>query len=62
MLGALTADKAGTRPFTREEVGKITITDQATYVAVAREYAAGALHKLLTAGVRVAQSGAIAET
>ncbi|MFO1345560.1 MAG: ATP-dependent RNA helicase DbpA [Rhodocyclaceae bacterium] len=52
VLGALTADKAGTRPFTREEVGKITITDQATYVAVAREYAVDALHKLLTAGVK----------
>ena len=30
VLGALTADKAGTRPVLREEVGKITITDQAT--------------------------------
>ena len=52
VLGALTADKAGTRMFTREEIGKITVTDQATYVAVAREFAEDALKKLLTAGVK----------
>jgi ATP-independent RNA helicase DbpA len=52
VLGALTADNAGTRQFTREEVGKITVTDQATYVAVAREFAEEALKKLLCAGVK----------
>ncbi len=52
VLGALTAEVAGTRQFTREEVGKITVTDQSTYVAVAREFAADALHKLLAAGVK----------
>ena len=52
VLGALTADHAGTRQFTREEVGKITVTDQSTYVAVAREFAEDALNKLLSAGVK----------
>ena len=52
VLGALTAEVAGTRQFTREEVGKITVTDQSTYVAVAREFAAAALGKLLAAGVK----------
>jgi len=35
VLGALTGE-AG---FTREQVGKITVTDQSTYVAVARNIA-----------------------
>ena len=52
VLGVLTAEVAGTRQFTREEVGKITVTDQSTYVAVAREFAAAALGKLLAAGVK----------
>ena len=43
-------------PVLREEVGKITITDQATYVAVAREYAADALHNSSPQASRVAQS------
>jgi ATP-dependent RNA helicase DbpA len=42
VLGALTGD-AG---FTREQVGKITVTDQTTYVAVAREIANDAVRKL----------------
>ncbi len=42
VLGALTGD-AG---FTREQVGKITVTDQSTYVAVARNIARDAVRKL----------------
>ncbi|MDB5799839.1 MAG: ATP-independent helicase [Rhodocyclales bacterium] len=42
VLGALTGE-AG---FTREQVGKISVTDQTTYVAVARNIAAEALRKL----------------
>lgn len=42
VLGALTGD-AG---FTREQVGKITATDQTTYVAVTRDIADEAVHKL----------------
>jgi ATP-independent RNA helicase DbpA len=45
VLGALTGD-AG---FTREQVGKITLTDQSTYVAVARNISGIAVKKL-TAG------------
>jgi len=46
VLGALTAEAAGVRPFTREQVGKITVTDQSTYVAVARDIAHEAVRKL----------------
>jgi ATP-independent RNA helicase DbpA len=42
VLGALTGE-AG---FTREQVGKITVTDQTTYVAVARNIAHDAVRKL----------------
>ncbi|HJW25469.1 MAG TPA: ATP-dependent RNA helicase DbpA [Rhodocyclaceae bacterium] len=42
VLGALTGE-AG---FTREQIGKITVTDQCTYVAVARDIAREALRKL----------------
>ena len=49
VLGALTGEAGGERQFTREEVGKITVTDQSTYVAVARNLARQALRKL-TAG------------
>jgi ATP-independent RNA helicase DbpA len=42
VLGALT----GTAGFTREQVGKITVTDQTTYVAVARGIAREAVSKL----------------
>lgn len=45
VLGALTGE-AG---FTREQVGKITVTDQSTYVAVVRNIARDAVRKL-TAG------------
>jgi ATP-independent RNA helicase DbpA len=52
VLGALTGEAGGKRPFTREEVGKITVTDQTTYVAVARQIAGEALHKLATGKVK----------
>ena len=42
VLGAMTGE-AG---FTREQVGKITVTDQTTYVAVARDIAREAVRKL----------------
>ena len=42
VLGALTGE-AG---FTREQIGKITVTDQTTYVAVVRNIAADAVRKL----------------
>ena len=46
VLGALTGEAGGERQFTREQVGKITVTDQSTYVAVARELAREAVRKL----------------
>ena len=49
VLGALTGEAGGERQFTREQVGKITVTDQSTYVAVARNLAREAVRKL-TAG------------
>jgi ATP-independent RNA helicase DbpA len=45
VLGALTGVEGG-RQFTREQVGKITVTDWNTYVAVARELAGDAVRKL----------------
>ncbi|MEC5386854.1 ATP-dependent RNA helicase DbpA [Uliginosibacterium sp. H3] len=48
VLGALTGD-AG---FTREQVGKINVTEQSTYVAVARGIAREALRKLSTGKVK----------
>ncbi len=48
VLGALTGE-AG---FTREQVGKITITDQSTYVAVARNIAQEAVRKLSAGKVK----------
>ncbi len=48
VLGALTAD--GT--FTRDQIGKINVTDQNTYVAVAREIATQALQKLAEGKVK----------
>ena len=48
VLGALTGE-AG---YTREEVGKITVTDQSTYVAVARNIAHEAVRKLSTGKVK----------
>ena len=48
VLGALTGE-AG---FTREQVGKITVTDQSTYVAVARDIAREAERKLSVGKVK----------
>jgi ATP-independent RNA helicase DbpA len=48
VLGALTGE-AG---FTREQVGKITVTDQTTYVAVARAIARDAVRKLAAGKVK----------
>ena len=48
VLGALTGE-AG---FTREQVGKITVTDQTTYVAVARDIARDAVRKLSAGKVK----------
>jgi len=48
VLGALTGE-AG---FSREQVGKITVTDQSTYVAVLREIADVAVRKLATGKVK----------
>ena len=48
VLGALTAETPGMRTLTREQVGKIAVTDQSTYVAVAREIAGEAVRKLST--------------
>lgn len=42
VMGAL----AGEAGLTREQVGKITVTDQATYIAVARNVARDTLRKL----------------
>jgi ATP-independent RNA helicase DbpA len=47
-LGALTGE-AG---FTREQVGKITVTDQYTYVAVVRDMARDAVRKLAAGKVK----------
>jgi ATP-independent RNA helicase DbpA len=48
VLGALTGE-AG---FTREQVGKITVTDQSTYVAVTRNIAREAIRKLSAGKVK----------
>ncbi len=48
VLGALTGE-AG---FTREQVGKITVTDQSTYVAVVRDIARDAVRKLSAGKVK----------
>ncbi|MGE5470828.1 MAG: ATP-dependent RNA helicase DbpA [Bacteroidota bacterium] len=48
VLGALTGE-AG---FTREQVGKITVTDQTTYVAVRRDIARDAVRKLSAGKVK----------
>jgi len=52
VLGALTGTDGGERAFTREEVGKITVTDQTTYVAIARELAREAVRKLSAGKVK----------
>jgi ATP-independent RNA helicase DbpA len=48
VLGALTGE-AG---FTREQVGKITVTDMSTYVAVVRDIAKVAVKKLSAGKVK----------
>lgn len=48
VLGALTGD-AG---FTREQVGKITVTDMSTYVAVVRNIARAAVRKLSSGKIK----------
>lgn len=48
ILGALTGE-AG---FTREQVGKITVTEQSSYVAVARDIARDAIKKLSAGKVK----------
>ena len=48
VLGALT----GGAGFTREQVGKITVTDQSTYVAVTRDIAREAVRKLSNGKVK----------
>ncbi len=52
VLGALTAEAPGARNFTRDQIGKITVTDQSTYVAVVREIAGEAVRKLATGKVK----------
>ena len=52
VLGALTAEAPGARNFTREQIGKNTVTDQSTYVAVVREIAGEAVRKLATGKVK----------
>ncbi|MDX9706662.1 MAG: helicase-related protein, partial [Azospira sp.] len=52
VLGALTAEQPGSRQFTREQVGRIAVTEQSTYVAVARELAGDAERKLVDGGIK----------
>ena len=52
VLGALTGEAGGEQKFTREQVGKITVTDQSTYVAVARNIAREAVRKLSAGKVK----------
>ena len=52
VLGALTAEAPGAPNFTREQIGKITVTDQSTYIAVVREIAGEAVRKLATGKVK----------
>ena len=51
VLGALTAE-AGGHVFTREQVGKITVTDQSTYIADDRSLAREAVRKLSAGKVK----------
>jgi ATP-independent RNA helicase DbpA len=52
ILGALTSDSGTARKFTREEVGKITVTDQTTYIAIERSLAREAVAKLSSGKVK----------
>ncbi|HEX5802657.1 MAG TPA: DbpA RNA binding domain-containing protein, partial [Azospira sp.] len=48
----LTGEAGGGHRFTREEVGKITVTDWSTYIAIARDLAEAAVAKLTAGGVK----------
>jgi len=52
ILGALTGEAGGDFRFTREQVGKITVTEQSTYIAVARGLARAAVNKLSAGKVK----------
>ncbi len=52
VLGALTGEAGSADRFTREQIGKITVTDQTTYIAVARDIARAAVHKLAAGKVK----------
>ena len=52
VLGALTGEAAGFTSFTREQIGKISVNEFSTYVAVDRAIAADALHKLALGRVK----------
>jgi ATP-independent RNA helicase DbpA len=52
ILGALTGEAGGDFRFTREQVGKITVTEQSTYIAVARGLARAAVDKLSAGKVK----------
>ncbi len=52
ILGALTGEAGGDFKFTREQVGKITVTEQSTYIAVARGLARAAIDKLSAGKVK----------
>jgi ATP-dependent RNA helicase DbpA len=46
VLGALTGDAGTADKFTSAQIGKITVTDQNTYIAVNRDIARAAIKKL----------------
>ena len=52
VLGALTGEADGFITFSREQVGKISVNEFSTYVAVDRAIAADALHKLALGRVK----------
>jgi len=52
ILGALTGEAGGDFRFSREQVGKITVTEQSTYIAVARDLARAAIDKLSAGKVK----------
>ncbi len=52
ILGALTGEAGGDFKFSREQVGKIIVTEQSTYIAVARDLAGAALDKLSAGKVK----------
>ena len=52
ILGALTGEAGGEFRFSRAQVGKITVTEQSTYIAVARGLAREAISKLSAGKVK----------